>query len=141
MNGTARILVVLLAALALGAAGCGGDGSSGGGDADTDSDSDTDTDADSDSDSDTDTDTDTDTACLDLCAACDQTGPDPCCAGMQCQSSWGDDVCLPWPLPDESLCPVGEPTPGQSCDHPGLMCSFGMMTVCMCTCQSWECAY
>ena len=84
--------------------------------------------------------TDADTDCLGQCAGC-ALADDQCCAGQVCEYIWGDTVCMPDPPPDTTACPIAEPVDGSPCDKVGLLCSYGFMTTCYCTCASWQCAY
>jgi hypothetical protein len=100
-------------------------------------------DADADGEADGDVDADADAGCLAVCQPCAIGEPDPCCSGTTCQPAWtgSGTSCLPAPAPDPSSCPAAAPTPRTACDKPGLVCGYGMMTVCRCDCAGWECAY
>ena len=124
MNGTARILVVLLAALVLATAGCWEGGFTGGGDAgsDADSDSDGDTDADTDSDTYTDTDTDTDTdADTDFCLPEEVRQPETELCWLRCPlgQTWNGSSCDGSKDSMDWCDASGENAPDCSPDNPG----------------------
>lgn len=78
--------------------------------------------------------------CVEPCGDC-TFGVDECCDHNVCQDDWsGVSRCMPV-VPPTGTCPNATPTPGDSCDEPGLICRYTNQTRCKCGCDGWNCPF